>query len=149
MTYEEYGTMLYKLWNARVYVVSTEDTIRCERLVFHWLCLGVTAFGVVSRETSDHVDDCGCMYFKFDNQTWGFTNTGNWFMYRYVEIADSFLWTSGLLAKIAAHFELANACGLTVEDTANALDLLGVGAHPIPESDEDMLQKILEARGEE
>lgn len=130
MTCSEYRVVLLRLWDTYDFVKTAEDKVRSERLLFHWLSLGVTAFGYATRTNTNEL-----IYFQFGNSEWGFTSEGNLFIHRFVEIADSDMWTPGLMKKIANQHERS----------MQALELLGIKQHPIPQSDEDMLQQIIEA----
>jgi hypothetical protein len=132
--------VLLRLWDTYGFVKTVEDKVRSERLLFHWLSLGVTAFGYATRTNADDV-----IYFQFGNSEWGFTSKGNLFIHRFVEVADSKMWTPELMKKIADHYDLAKSAGHTIEHTLSMLEIFGLNEHPIPQSDEDMLQQIIEA----
>jgi hypothetical protein len=148
VTCSEYRVVLLRLWDTYSFVKTAEDKVRSERLLFHWLSLGVTAFGYATRTNVNEL-----IYFQFGNSEWGFTSNGNLFIHRFVEVATSDLWTPGLMKKIADQhersmqaLELAKSAGQTIGYTVGAFEFLfGLGKHPIPESDEDMLQQIIEA----
>ena len=93
MTRDEYGEILSKLWTSRAYTKSAEDHIRCDRLLFNWLSLGVTVFGWVTR---------GAVFaskvFDFDEHVWRFTLDEK--LYSYTEVVENGTWTPELVEKM-------------------------------------------------
>lgn len=144
MTQEDFGLVLSALLEAREEVSEPVNVVGCDHILYGWLILGTRVWGYVSRTIySDHAR------YHFKNMSWMFDKNGTMIGHAFVEVASSEVWTSELLAKVAEHYDLASSCGQGIENTAEMLEFLGVGTHPIPESDEDMLQQILEVREEE
>lgn len=142
MTRDEYGEILNKLWVARSYTKTAEDHMQCDHLLFGWLSLGVTVFRWVTRRSLFF-----SWAFCFDDQKWQFTHNKN--LYGYSEIVEAGTWTPELMEKIRKHYDTARAAGQTIEDTMKMIEVLGMGKHPIPASDEDMLQRILKLERED
>ena len=147
MIRDEYEMILFKFWEAQRCIKTAQDQMRCERILFCWLSLGVTVWKWVTKTTPRFSDDSVC--FQFDNHTWNFTSAGDLYSFSFSEIAEAGTWTPELVKKMRKHFDFAKSAGQTIEGTLEAIELFGVKSHPIPQSDENMLQQILEKEEDE
>lgn len=143
MTHDEYGMILNRLWTVRSYMKNAEDHMRCDRLLFDWLWLGVSVFGWVKLRP--HMFSSRVFY--FDKQRWKFTLDKN--LCEYSDVVKAGTWTPELVKEIQKHFDFAKSARQTIEGTLAALELLAAKKHPIPKSDEDMLQQILEGKDDD
>lgn len=143
MTHDEYGMILNRLWTVRSYMKDEPNHKCCDRLLFNWLWLGMSVFGWVKLRP--HMFSSRVFY--FDKQRWKFTLNGN--LCEYSDVVENGTWTPELVEKIKKHYDLGRSAGLTIEDTQHALELLGTDSHPIPKSDEDMLQQILKGKDDD
>ena len=138
MTREDFGLVLSAFLEAREEIKQPANVLGCDHVLHGWLMLGIRVWEYVSKtDFDDHTR------FHFGDASWMFDKRGKMIGYAFVEIASSEVWTPELKKKIEEHYKRAEMTCLSVGDGVNALEILGTNRHPLPNSDEEMLQRVV------